>query len=254
MNPTLELIEARTSTRTYTSEPISEADRAAILNAAFRAPTAGNMMLYSIIEVTDQALKDELAVTCDDQPFIATAPLVLVFLADYQKWIDLFDRSLELSAPGSGPCAAPGAGDLMLAASDALIAAQNAVVAAESLGIGSCYIGDILEQGEAHAQLFGLPPHVMPVAMLCFGHPSATRAQVPRYTANMVHENRYRNLTAEELSRTAEELQQMHAPHGIAPGAVDYPHVVHQRKYTSDFMAEMNRSVAWWLKRWGTRA
>ena len=40
----------------------------------------------------------------------------------------------------------PGVGDLLLATTDATIAAQNAVVATESLGIGSCYIGDILEQ------------------------------------------------------------------------------------------------------------
>ena len=57
-----------------------------------RAPTAGNLMLYSIIEIEDQALKDRLAVTCDDQPFIAKAPWVLVFVADFQKWMDLFAR------------------------------------------------------------------------------------------------------------------------------------------------------------------
>ena len=38
----------------------------------------------------------------------------------------------------------------MLAMADACIAAQNSVVAAESLGVGSCYIGDILENVEEH--------------------------------------------------------------------------------------------------------
>jgi nitroreductase len=57
-----------------------------------RAPTAGNLMLYSIIEVEDQALKERLALTCDNQPFIAKAPWVLIFVADYQKWIDLFEH------------------------------------------------------------------------------------------------------------------------------------------------------------------
>ena len=38
-----------------------------------------------------------------------------------------------------------GVGDLFLAMSDACIAAQNAVIAAQSLGIGSCYIGDIMD-------------------------------------------------------------------------------------------------------------
>ena len=44
-------------------------------------------MLYSILDVTDQALKDRLSETCDHQPFIAKAPMVLVFLADYRRWV-----------------------------------------------------------------------------------------------------------------------------------------------------------------------
>ena len=42
----------------------------------------------------------------------------------------------------------PGEGDLLLATADAAIAAQNAVTAAWSLGIGSCYIGDVMENCE----------------------------------------------------------------------------------------------------------
>ena len=55
-----------------------------------RAPTAGNMMLYSILDITDQAVKDKLAVTCDDQPFIASAKMVLIFCADYHRWYRKF--------------------------------------------------------------------------------------------------------------------------------------------------------------------
>lgn len=50
-----------------------------------RAPTAGNQTLYSVLQVDDQSAKDALARTCDDQPFIASAPWVLVFLADLQR-------------------------------------------------------------------------------------------------------------------------------------------------------------------------
>ena len=60
----------------------------------------------------------------------------------------------------------------MLAVCDALIAAQNAVVAAESLGIGSCYIGDIMENAEVHQMTLQLPKYVFPVAMLVFGYPT----------------------------------------------------------------------------------
>ena len=175
MNPTIALMNARSSTRACDAAPLSDEEKQAILHASMRAPTAGNLMLYSIIEIEDQALKDRLAVTCDDQPFIARAPWVLVFVADYQKWIDLFAVSGVDRLPGVRHRGAPGPGDLLLACSDALIAAQNAVIAAESLGIGSCYIGDVLEQAEEHAELLGLPDHTLPIAMLCFGRPAKPR-------------------------------------------------------------------------------
>jgi nitroreductase len=88
MNPTLHVIANRRSVRKYDRQPLSAGERQAILAAALRAPTAGNQMLYSILQVEDQALKDRLVATCDDQPFIAAAPLVLLFLADYQRWWD----------------------------------------------------------------------------------------------------------------------------------------------------------------------
>jgi nitroreductase len=250
MNPTLDLIARRTSTRKYSAEPISDLEKDSILTAAFRAPTAGNLMLYSIIDVADQALKERLAITCDEQPFIATAPWVLVFVADYQKWVDLFDLARVSAVGAAEGRRSPGLGDLLLACSDALIAAQNAVIAAESLGIGSCYIGDVLENGEEHSELLGLPQHTLPIAMVCFGRPAAKREPVPRYTDHVVHSNRYRRLGPEELRDASADLQRLHAPHGLPPEASNYAEVVYRRKYASDFMAEMNRSVAWWLERW----
>ena len=70
----------------------------------------------------------------------------------------------------------------MLATDDALIAAQNAVTAAESLGIGSCYIGDILEQYETHRELFCLPKYAVPAAMIVFrlSHRTAERTSKAR--------------------------------------------------------------------------
>jgi len=250
MNPTLELLAKRCSTRSFADIPLTDAEKAAVLEATFRAPTGGNMMLYSIVDVTDQALKDRLAVTCDDQPFIAKAPWVLVFLADFQKWTDLFDACDVDELPGVERRRDVGFGDLLLACSDALIAAQNAVVAAESLGIGSCYIGDILENGEEVAELLALPPHTLPIAMLVFGRPLAERPCAPRYTNHMVHTDRYRRLDADELAEVARELEEMHAPHGLKPAVSNYPQSIYERKIASDFMAEMNRSVAWWLERW----
>ena len=170
MNEVLAQLHARKSVRAFADTPVPPEVKRAVLEAACAAPTAGNQQLYTILDITDQALKDTLADTCDHQPFIARAPMVLIFCADCQKWYDAF---------AAGGCAPrkPGAGDLWLALSDANIAAQNAVTAAWSLGLGSCYIGDILEHAERHRELLNLPEYVVPAAMAVFGYPTAQQLE-----------------------------------------------------------------------------
>ena len=89
-NPVLRALHERKSVRAYTGEPVTGAEKEAILAAACAAPTAGNQQLYTILDITDQAVKDALAVSCDNQPFIAKASAVFVFCADCQKWYDAF--------------------------------------------------------------------------------------------------------------------------------------------------------------------
>ena len=238
MNDIIASLHARKSVRAYLDKPVSPEEKRAILESACQAPTAGNQQLYTIIDVTDQQLKDQLAVSCDNQPFIAAAPLVLIFCADCRKWMSAY---LEA---GQSP-RRPGAGDLLLATTDAAIAAQNAVVAAESLGIGSCYIGDILEQRETHQALLNLPKYVVPVVMLVFGYPTEqqqSRRKPDRCAMeHIVHENAYRDMDGQEL-------REMFAARAGDKGFDDYMAAFCQRKYTSDFAVEMSRSVAAYLK------
>lgn len=85
INETIRLLEERKSVRQFVQEPMPREDVETILNAAVQAPSAGNMTLWTIINVTDPEKKLALSKSCDNQPFIATAPLVLVFCADYRR-------------------------------------------------------------------------------------------------------------------------------------------------------------------------
>ena len=147
-NAALDILEHRSSTRAFARDdddrPVAVTDeqRAAILHAASRAPSAGAMMMYSIVSIREQATLDRLADLCDHQPMIAKAPWALIFVVDYAKWIDLFEHvgcyePEFVERTGKAPRRAPGLGDFAIAAQDAVIAAQNAVVAAEALGLGS---------------------------------------------------------------------------------------------------------------------
>ena len=238
MNEIIRQLDGRKSVRAFTEEPIAESVVWAILRAAAMAPTAGNQQLYTILRITDPALLARLADSCDHQPFIAKGKLVLVFCADCLKWYDAFRDA------GCGP-RKPGCGDLLLAVDDALIAAQNAVVAAESFGIGSCYIGDIMENIETQRDLLGLPEYVFPAAMLVFGYPTKQQRERPKpQRAEMryiVHENRYRRMDGAELRKMFESK----APDGKY---AEWMAAFCRRKYNSDFAREMSRSVGEYLK------
>ena len=239
MNPIIQSLFDRKSVRVFTDRPVTAEEKDLILRAAVQAPTAGNQQLYTIIDVTDQAVKNTLVKTCDNQPFIADAKLVLIFCADCRKWYDAFRFA------GCEP-RDPGVGDLALAISDATIAAQNAVVAAESLGIGSCYIGDIMENCEQQRQLLHLPRYVFPCCMLVFGYPTQQqkdRAKPVRAAMDhIVHENGYREMDGAELEAMLTK--------NVAAGNTyeNWIHAFCNRKYNSEFSREMTRSVTQYLK------
>jgi nitroreductase len=256
MNPVLDVLLKRKSVRAFENRPIEPVVRNQILHATLRAPTAGNMMLYSIIDVTDQRIKDTLARTCDNQPFIARAPMVWVFLADYQRWYDYFLHCgvNKLCERQAKPMRSPQEGDLFLACCDALIAAQNAVIAAESFGIGSCYIGDIIEQYEAHKELLNLPQYVFPICMLVFGYPTEQQKNhemTPRFDEKfIVFENAYRQLASTEFDEMFAE-RESRLPKGAArEGIANVGQATYLRKFDSDFAVEMSRSAREWLKGW----
>lgn len=244
MTEKLDILMERKSVRDYLIKDIPQDIKDKIIDATLRAPTAGAMMMYSIIEVKNQETKNRLVVTCDNQPMIGKAPYVLLFLADFQRWMDYLEASgvEEYNIQNNLKRYHPKEGDLMLAINDALIAAQTAVIAAEMLGIGSCYIGDIMENFEIHKELFNLPKYTFPITMICFGYPTEQQRKRPltkRYPKSMVvYENQYRRLEKEEFEGIARERPENEAIN------------IYKRKITSSFMKEMNRSVKKAIEEW----
>lgn len=234
MNPVIDMLYARKSVRAYEDTEIAPEIKQAILESAVQAPSAGNMTLYTILDITDQELKDKLAVTCDNQPFIAKAKMVLVFCADYRRWYDVFCKYID-------PVRVPAEGDMLLAQQDTLVAAQTTVIAAESFGIGSCYIGDILENYETHQKLLNLPKYVIPTCMVVFGYPTEqqkTRKKPARFRVeDIVHENGYSMEKANRMDAMLMERQKR-----TGEEFVDWLEKFCARKWNSEFSVEMSRS------------
>ena len=235
-------IMERKSVRQFLDQPLTKEEEDSILQAACQSPTAGNQQLYTILKITDPDLKSRLADLCDHQKFIATAPFVLVFLADCVRWKKVYD-SVGITSRDVN------VGDLMLAFMDSCIAAQNAVVAAWSLGIGSCYIGDILENKEDVSECLHLPRHIMPAGMLVFGYPTQqqlSRKKPSRFDLDyIVQENTYRERTSQEHQ---EAFEKRAAKDGLKTFSYkQWIEAFVKRKYDSDFSQEMSRSTAMYL-------
>lgn len=126
-----------------------------------------------------------------------------------------------------------------------MIAAQNAVVAAESLGIGSCYIGDIMEQCELHQEMLHLPEYVFPAAMVVFGYPTRQQTERPKpkrcRLEDIVQENVYQRKDGEQLRKMFDKETENRS-------FEEWSQAFCNRKYNSDFSREMSRSVQEYLK------
>lgn len=240
MNEITRSLKSRKSVRVFTEKEIGEEIKEEILLCAVNAPTAGNQQLYTILNIKNRELLEKLSVTCDNQPFIKDSKFTLIFCADFRKWYDAFLYA------GCEP-RKPEEGDFLLAVNDALIAAQNAVCAAESFGIGSCYIGDIMENCELHREMLKLPKYVFPAAMLVFGYPaeSQIRRQKPERVdmKHIVHTDTYK-ISAEN------ELKELFSEKAKEKSYEDWMKAFCDRKYNSDFSKEMSRSVRAYLKDW----
>lgn len=257
-NDTLEVIRNRTSLRIYDdTRPITKEEKDAIIESAMLAPTAGNQMLYSMIIIRDQKRKEWLAKSCDNQPFMAKADLMIVFVADHHRWFEYFvkndvksfcdDKDFVFEAPQES--------DLFLAIEDAMIAAQNSVIAAESLGIGSCYIGDIVEHAEEVSEFLQLPQYTMPIGCVVYGRYKEDHKRIFRKRFDrsyVVFDETYKQLNDEEYQEMFKEEDTKYNPMNKV-GAKNYAQQFYARKTGAPFSKEMARSVRVWLKRWDGR-
>ncbi|MBL1229633.1 nitroreductase family protein [Enterococcus sp. BWB1-3] len=249
-----ELLQKRVSLRRYADRPITLEDMDFILKSAMRAPTAGNMMLYSVIKVEKDETKKKLAKSCDNQPFIARAPSLLIFCADFQRWYDYYQLSgvPEVCLERETAFHLPEEGEFLLAAMDTLIASSFATVAAEACGIGSCYIGDIVENYEIHKELLKLPKWVLPVGMLCLGYypDNYKRSVNTRFDSKfIVSEETYHHLSDAELQEMmADKEKEFNSKNKF--NAENFGQFNYFRKTGTEFSDEMTRSVKLMLDEW----
>ena len=177
----------RRSIRRYEREAVS-AEQMEFIRAAVRnTPTSYNGQQYSVIDVTDQTLKEKLY-EISGQKQIKTCSHFLVFCADYHK-IGLIAKEKGIDMPPFYDTA----DGLIVGTVDAALAMMSAVTAAESMGLGTCCIGYARTVNPAaFAELLALPQHVYVVCGLAIGVPREMPDLKPKEPEAVVfHANSY---------------------------------------------------------------
>lgn len=181
MNQLIETMKKHRSFRSYSEQSISEQQLDEIIQAAQWAPSWVHGQHVSIISVTDQARKSELAKLCGNQAHVEEAPIFLVFCADFYRVHKAAERAGETIVVTNDVDA------LLIGATDVGLAMSNAITAAESLGLGTVPIGSIRRNPMEVIALLELPRYVIPISGLCLGYPNEDPGQKPRMPQSMVH-------------------------------------------------------------------
>jgi len=147
-------IDSRYSVRRFVPAKVGEPTVDKILQAAIRAPSAGNRQPWHFVVVRNAEVKRALAKAAYGQDFVAAAPVVIVVCADPERSATRYgDRGRELYC-----------------LQDTAAAIEHILLAATALGLGGCWVGAFDEK--AAARVLGLPGHLRPVALVPIGQPA----------------------------------------------------------------------------------
>lgn len=183
----------RKSCRQFKAREIDEKELESILQKALKAPTCGNMQLYSVIITKDTDKKKKLAENHYCQPASITAPVILTICADFNR----FTRWCNLNNADAG---FDNFHSFITAMTDAVIIAQQIVTIAEMEGYGTCYLGTVTYNAAEISKLLELPDLVIPVASIAIGLPASEGEKTDRLPLNAIlHQETYRNVSDSDI-------------------------------------------------------
>lgn len=188
-NATVDTLLERRSIRKFKSKPLGDDVIETLETVAQHAASSQFLNDWSAIRVTDPAAKKRLA-EIGGQPYIATAPLLYVFVLDEHrnaaiastKGVDTTSDTFTLN----------GSYHYSQAQNDAVLALHAMETAAYSLGLGCVILGSLLNDVPALIDLLNLPEYTYPVLGLAIGKPDQDPALKPRMPRSMqFFENEY---------------------------------------------------------------
>jgi len=173
------------SHRKFAARAVEPALLRLLLACAFSAPSKSDLQQADVIHVADRTKVKAIADGIPDMPWIADAPVFLVFLANNR-------RIRQIGEWRGKPFANEHLDHFLNAAVDAALVMMSFIRAAEAVGLGACPISHVRNHPHELARLLALPDWVFPVAGLCVGYPAEPGRITPRLPLDVtVHVDRY---------------------------------------------------------------
>jgi len=173
------------SHRKFAGRPVDPALLRLLFACAFSAPSKSDLQQADIVHVADRAKVRAIADGIPDMPWIADAPVFLVFLANNR-------RLRQIGEWRGKPFANDHLDHFLNAAVDAALVMMSFIRAAEAVGLGACPISHVRNHSHELARLLTLPDWVFPVAGLCVGYPAEPGRITPRLPLEVtMHVDRY---------------------------------------------------------------
>jgi len=197
----LEQIHSHRSIRKYKPDPVPEDVLNRILESGLRSSSSGNMQSYSIIVTRDQDLKKKLLLPHLQQSMVVEAPVLITFCADFhriRRWVSL----------SGAPDSFDNFFSFQVGLIDAALVSQNVALAAEAEGLGICYLGSTLANGDQIGEILHLPPNVVPAVGFTLGYPAENPELRYRLPLNgMVHQETYQKIKDEDIVNLYQEKE-----------------------------------------------
>ena len=154
-------IKSRRSVRLYNSEPIEIEFINQIIESAIWAPSGKNGQPWKFKIVTEQNIIEEIAKLSANSRWIETAPCLIIVYLDKGCSYHYIKNVQSCGA-----------------------AIQNMLLTAHAIGIGSCWIGDLLEKGDAINKLFEVDDSLELMGVVSFGYGRGRSINVGRKDIN----------------------------------------------------------------------
>jgi nitroreductase/FMN reductase [NAD(P)H] len=176
---------ARRVHRRYLARDIDPGLLRMLCACALSAPSKSDLQQADILIVRAKATRDAIGALLPEMPWLPTAPVFLVFLANGR-------RLPQISQMRGKPFPNDHLDLFFNASVDAAIVLATFLRAADAAGIGCCPISVIRDHVAKISAILELPDKVVPVAGMCVGWPADGGVLSPRLPlSTTVHEERF---------------------------------------------------------------